>query len=322
MIEASTVAIIVLILVSAVLLATQVWVRRENADLAEQVTRLQLVYVDLQRRSAEEHASFQADIEDLSKQRDEAEEAFSHARYCVRVRDDLLEALGIALDVSNGLIQAERDAYTRYRCSFCGGTGKQEASGRVHMHPEKTVLSFPCDVCEGDGHLYKRKPGQSDEESQDLRHYREGIATAEDHLMVYHPEVLLEEAERKLAEEEMEPGMRIFWIGYKAKAAQAADEDLGDGDRDRVRDQFGSEASPEGMYEEGLRSAKYGMLAGDAQTIIDDADRKLAEDEEGGRFRNFWLGYRAGGEQALASIESIGEREEPTKPEEGEADGE
>jgi hypothetical protein len=54
-------------------------------------------------------------------------------------------------------LQRERESYTRYECSFCGGKGVKEVAGHVHGHPEKFAAEFPCDVCEGDGHLYKRK---------------------------------------------------------------------------------------------------------------------------------------------------------------------
>lgn len=124
-------------------------------------------------------------------------------------------------------IAREQSAYTRHQCTFCGGDGKQRVAGQVHRHPEQMEAEFNCDVCLGDGYLYKRKlepTAQETENERWARRYEEGAKAAEVSLQTTDPAVLRYAAQEKLDEVDATDDHRAHWMGFMSKVAEAIDK--------------------------------------------------------------------------------------------------
>lgn len=122
------------------------------------------------------------------------------------------------------LVAQEQRAYTRYECTFCSGTGTQQIAGSVQHHPEQLEADFPCDVCKGDGFLYKRKLEPTDEETETerwARQYKAGAKAAEVSLQTTDPAVLQYAAQEKLDET---GNANPYWLGFMSKVAEAIDQ--------------------------------------------------------------------------------------------------
>lgn len=102
-------------------------------------------------------------------------------RQTLSMRDNDLVVVRSTRDRLEQQLDAEKNAYTKYECTFCGGKGEIQAAGRMHGHPEEMQASFPCDVCEGDGYLYKRKieePAPQEENEVLVESYSRGVEEA------------------------------------------------------------------------------------------------------------------------------------------------
>lgn len=132
-------------------------------------------------------------------------------------------------------VQAEKDGYTWYSCPFCAGKGSVAHAGQVQGHPEKLVAEFPCDVCEGDGHLYKRKVDALEEERKTgsevtesekalVGGYREGVAKARiDIDFGESPEDLHANVMAELEDETLSEGDKAFHLGYMTQVVEILD---------------------------------------------------------------------------------------------------
>lgn len=132
-------------------------------------------------------------------------------------------------DLAKQVVQ-EQNAYTRYTCTFCGGSGTQQSTGSVHLHPgQKLKAETPCDICQGDGYLYKRKVEPTEEQDEQERlaqRYKEGVEAAEVSLQTTDPAVLRVAAQEKLDDPyKVEDKLyRAYWRGFMVKVAEAIDE--------------------------------------------------------------------------------------------------
>jgi hypothetical protein len=148
-------------------------------------------------------------------------------------KDQLLASAKHRLEEALKAIQAEKNAYHKYECPFCSGSGQQQVAGSVHMHPETFEADFVCDVCKGDGYLYKRKVGEDEEktplteEEKNQRwaeRYDSGAQAAKLSLQTTDPKVLEEAAEEKLANEYASDDHKAYWMGFKAQVVEKLDE--------------------------------------------------------------------------------------------------
>lgn len=203
--------------------------------IAAVVPTLVLIGAVIRIRSLQKRNDWQA--RDLSiyatavkKQRDQIEEQASEEANLHNIIDALQRKVrmreGRIEDLVRQIAQ-EQSAYTRHQCTFCGGSGIQQVAGSVHMHPEQMEAEFHCDVCLGDGYLYKRKLEPTAEETENerwARRYEEGAKAAVVSLQTTDPAVLRYAAQEKLDEVDTTDDHRAHWMGFMSKVAEAIDK--------------------------------------------------------------------------------------------------